>query len=260
MRCLQECAFVAGLVMLQSACGTDLSSPPPIPDRPFVEQLLVTDAESNDPLSGLAISYGVVRDVNACDNPEIEYACPSGTSCRSVADGPKECLDAQDRAPIARSVPIEGFAIHVVFGSLLKGTTVDQWACDCSATGGVCAGGHQYSVDPFDCSICQSGQCLVTDADGLSEVAALQAGIALIRCGTVFAYANQPSDGFYNPSGSQYSSSVIGLGGLGPALVFKPHVSLPLDSDCTVELSDRIRTKDGKALLPARRPLAFHTL
>jgi len=223
-----------------------------------VEQLLINDVQPDDPLSGLKIDYGVVPGFNECDDPASPYTCPPGTSCSTPAGSfaSKGCVDSAGRFPTARSVPTTGVVLHVVFDSLLGKVT--QYACDCTATGGVCAAGHEFSLDPFVCTSCESGACLDANHDGLPDSFALVAGLATIRCGD-FAYTTLETDGEYVPGGNQFPGAQTGLAGLGPALVLRPAVTLPENSDCTLELSDKVRSKADVALSKPSQPLAFHT-
>src|SRR5262245_41739559 len=82
-----------------------------------VAQLLVNDAVPDDPLSLLKISYGVVKGVNACEDPDHAFACPVGTSCQGPF-GPLQlnaCVDANGEFPVARAAPTSGIELHVVF-------------------------------------------------------------------------------------------------------------------------------------------------
>jgi len=230
-------ASVGGCVKAQDPSNLNPAGPPDI------KQVLVTERMAGG--TDLNITYGT--------HPDIDDGMANEVATAVVSQG--------------------GQQMHIVFDELLDGKTVEQFQCACTNN---CDAGHDWSVDPFDCSACgddsgtpanEAGRCLDAVggvADGLPDVSELQPHVADIDCATsgmAFHYevgSSGQADGFYNPSGNQLVPFGEGIAGLGPSFILTPQVYLPTNVDCTLKIAATVKDKDGVAV-PANELPTFHT-
>jgi len=208
---------------------------------PDLKQVLVTERLSDGTTTDLQITYGT--------HPDLLDGATNKVMTGVVTKGAQQ--------------------MHIVFDELLDGKTVEEFQCACTSN---CPADHDWSIDPFDCSICgddtgtpvnEAGHCL--DAignvsDGLPDVSELQPGRVHLNCQspTAFTYEVGPNDGFYNPSGDQLIPFGEGPAGLGPSLILTPLTYLPTNVDCSVVVDPSVHDKDGNPVPTAEVPV-FHT-
>jgi hypothetical protein len=230
-----------------------------------------------DGLSGYALTYGVQFQYDVCAfdaNANQLGDCPKtaqglAMTCAMSGDFKGHCVDpATMVTPLVQSAPPQGISLRLVVGTLLDGRTLEEFACACQGedltklSAKNCPAGGAWSLDPNNCGACggdadHQGKCLDTDNNGLPDVSSLLPGVATIQCGSLVTYMTAQGEGFYYPSGNQYQNSQLGLPGLGPAIELDPSVVLPTDTDCTVSISDSVKTKKGGSLEAAA--IKFHT-
>jgi len=219
-----------------------------------------------------------VPDYNLCDFDANEQrlgdCAPTAEgvelTCAQSGDLKGRCLQADGKNPVVGHADPVALVIRVVFGVLLNGKTVEEFACACQGDSlatidpANCSPGAAWSADPFNCSTCGggadvAGQCLDTDLNGLPDVTALLPGVATITCGTDLTYPIKLGEGLYSPSGNGQPSSQIGLGGLGPALQLEPGQTLPTNTQCSVSISDSVKDKQGRSIDQTNGPFLFIT-
>jgi hypothetical protein len=227
--------------------------------NPRILQVFVRDfVNTDDPVGGeYALAYGVHPDVNKCAFPDTSgnRACAvEGFTCDTTesSDTFEHCVDAQGNQPGATSAA--AFAsIRIVSKELLRGTTLEQFACACH---GACPAGGEWAVDPENCSACgedpattitEAGRCLDVNNDRVPDISTLQAGVATITCDNAAfgTYTTKLGDGYYYPSGNQFPTSGFGYGGIGPALVIEPADPLPTSATCSISVANTVTDKDG---------------
>ncbi len=163
--------------------------------------------------------------------------------------------------------------IRIVFDELLKGSTVEQFQCACNTPPSDCGAGPTAALDPVMCpenpmtTTIEAGKWLDDDANGVPDKAELLPGLVTITCGATTVVSDEQT-GFYNPSGNQLVPVAEGLAdGVGPALVLTSlPAALPVNTDCTLTVSNTITDKDGNAPVfhqwddqPAPTAVSFHT-
>jgi hypothetical protein len=264
-------AGIGGIGCVDKKSKSDLDPEGP----PKILQVFVRDFnDTDDPVGGeYALAYGVHEDALKCsfegtcecpmDNPECILA---GTTCDTSESSPtfNHCTIG-GKLPTPRTA--SAFAsIRVVSKELLRGTTLEQFACACH---GACPAGMDWAIDPENCSACgddpattisEAGQCLDVNHDRVPDISTLQAGVATITCGTVAGwnpYTTKLGDGYYYPSGNQFPTSGFGYGGIGPALVIEPADALPTSQTCTVSVSASVTDKDGNAFEAPSGAISF---
>lgn len=192
--------------------------------------MFVSNGTPDDDLSGLSLIYDVHPDVAG-------GARPIGVRARQVP----------------RTTP----QVRIVVNGLLDGRTLEERQC----------AGAGFTRDPATCQDCrddpgtvenESGRCRDVNNDRVPDMARLISGMATIHCLGSFEYVTGPGDGHYDASGNQVVSS-YGLGGLGPAIVIEPRVTLPPNADCRLDLGPGVKDLEGHALGWPAGGVVFHT-
>jgi hypothetical protein len=236
-----------------------------------------------DALSNYELTFGSQADLNLCGfdanedrlgpcNPTAEGLA---LHCALTGEHKGHCVDSTENPPIVAHADPSGLTIRMVFGALLNGQSVERFACACQGTTfdaldeASCVG-TAWTDDPFNCGGCgaaasdtsSQGKCLDTDNNGLPDISSLKPGLATITCGSLITGAAGSlgqGQGYYYPSGNQLLSSQIGLLGMGPALVFSPAFDLPVDTECTIKLTDAAKPKAGGTIEQAADGYKFRT-
>lgn len=263
-------SLLVGLVAVAGASGcVDKKSKSDLdPDGPpKILQVFVRDFNNtDDPVGGeYALAYGIHPDVYKCS---FDNTCATmGFTCDTTASSPTvgHCLDSSGKQAAVTSAAAIA-SIRIVSKELLRGTTLEQFACACH---GGCPSGMEWAIDPENCSVCgedsstpitEAGKCLDVNNDHVPDISTLQAGVATITCGSLATfppYTTKLGDGYYYPSGNQFPTSGFGYGGIGPALVIEPAIPLPTSQTCTVTVASSVTDKDGNSFEAPTSPITF---
>jgi hypothetical protein len=270
--------FASGCV--EEAGGTELDPEGP----PYVLQAFVLDPTSDDHSSpfvppSLVLTYGVHRSINVCPfnvaTGENDGTCAAPLTCDINAGSKtfRHCVDGSGKLPISTNAFAGTPFIRLVSKELLDGATLESFACACRGAGATaCPAGGDWSASFTDCSVCgdaaatttnESGECLDANGDDVPDLTSLNPGVVALTCGTLIPRReNVRGEGYYWPSGNQLPSSVLGWGGIGPAIVHAPRIELPTSTVCTVEVTAVPRDKDGNSFVPNpdfNEPITFRT-
>jgi hypothetical protein len=217
-----------GVAVLALGCGAPPSKTLLNPaGPPVVLQVFMTERDASGDAT-LMLGYGTHPD-RAADVPDDDGKIETGV--------------------------VYGERINVVVDELLEGSSVEQFACACSATS--CGAGPAAAADASACpddpgtSVDEKGRWLDTNLDGLPDDPQLIPGTATITCGGV-VWTSGPDDGFYNPAGNQVvpfdPSGLPNWDALGPSIILTPQAPLPTSASCTLAIASTVTDKDGNSL------------
>lgn len=258
------------VVLGASACTTkDEKAALVTEGPPVIQQIFMTEKKGNAAELNLGFGCGDVGTVDCTivydDN--AQQLCCEWQAWSTGVDGAPDPIRMD--GTISEAV-IAGQTMRIIVDELLRGQTVEQFRCACSANDagdGGCPNGIVAALDPTFCDndpstdINENGRFADQNQDRVPDDTLLLPGIVQIECDRAsMPWVNGVNEGWYNPSGSQQVPINTNTGNpewtaIGPAIVLQP-AALPTGSNCTLSFNQMtmVKTPGGTDMMvPAAR-------
>lgn len=235
---------------------------------PEIKQIFMTEKKGNAAELNLGFGCG---DVGTIDCSTLPDDLPGQLCCEwqqwsTGVDGNPDTVRMD--GSITEAV-IAGQTIRIIVDELLRGQTIEQFRCACSANeagDGGCPNGIVAALDPTFCDndpatdINENGRFADQNQDRVPDDTLLLPGIVQVDCdNATMPWVNGINEGWYNPSGSQQVPINTNTGNpewtaIGPAVVLQPE-ALPTGSTCTLHFNDMamVQTPAGEQAVLASR-------